>query len=273
MEYTIHEKLEEIKHIGKDGGTEFWYARELQPLLGYAKWDNFNTIIEKAKEACKVSDINVSDHFADVGKMVTLGSGAQRKIKDIAITRYGCYLTMQNGDPSKEAIAQAQTYFAVQTRRQELIDEFPVLTEDEKRISIRNELKVHNTSLAEAAQQAGVESPLDYARFQNSGYKGLYNGETKNDIHKRKGLKKSQEILDHMGSEELAANLFRATQTDSKLRRENIKGKTKANKTHYEVGKKVRTTIEELGGAMPEDLPTPEKSVKKLEKEAKKLNE
>lgn len=261
--------FEDIKHLTEDG-IEFWYGRELQVVLEYSKWDNFKNVIEKAKIACENSNINVLDHFADVGNMVQIGSGAQREIEDIMLTRYACYLIVQNSDPRKEVVALGQTYFAVKTREKELEEEFYELTEEEKRLSIRKELKTHNKSLAEAAQMAGVEKPIEYAIFQNKGYQGLYGGLNKNQIHKRKKLKKSKQILDHMGSTELAANLFRATQTDEKLRREQIKGKEKANKTHYEVGSKVRQTIKELGGTMPEDLPTPGKSIKQIEKEKKK---
>ena len=261
--------FEKIKHIDDDG-VEFWYARELQAVLHYTKWGNFKKVIEKAMIACENSGIPTSDHFADVGKMVDIGSGANREVDDIELSRYACYLIAQNSDPRKEEIALAQTYFAVQTRRQELQDNFEQLTEDQRRIAIRQELKGHNVSLAEAAKNAGVETQRDYAIFQNKGYQGLYGGLGAKEIHERKGLKKSQKILDHMGSTELAANLFRATQTDEKLRRENIQGKDNANKTHYEVGKKVRQTIKELGGTMPEDLPTPEKSIKQLESAEKK---
>ena len=203
--------------------------------------------------------------------MVLLGSGAQRELKDYALSRYACYLTIQNADPSKPLVSAGQTYFAVQTRKQELSEAAPSLTEDELRLKLRHEMKTHNKQLAEAANQAGVVQPLDYAIFQNHGYKGLYGGLDKNAIHKKKGLKKSQDILDHMGSTELAANLFRATQTQEKLQREHIKGKLQANKTHYEVGQKIRQTIKELGGTMPEDLPTPSESIKQLENKAKKL--
>jgi len=200
--------------------------------------------------------------------MIAIGKGGQRKVDDIAMTRYGCYLTVQNGDPTKAVIAKAQTYFAVQTRKQELQQEqYDRLSEDEKRLAIRGEMTLHNKLLAESAKMAGVIDPLDYAVFQNKGYKGLYGELGQKEIHERKKLKKSQKILDYMGSEELAANLFRATQTDSKLRRENIKGKDNANQTHYEVGKKVRKAIKDIGGTMPEDLPTPEKSVQALERE------
>lgn len=261
--------FEEIKHFTKDG-IEYWYGRELQVVLEYTKWDNFKNIIEKAKIACENSNVDVLDHFADTGKMVQIGSGAQREVDDVMLSRYASYLIVQNADPRKEIVALGQTYFAVKTREREIEEEFENLTEEQKRLAIRNELKNHNKSLAEAANLAGIIHPIDYAIFQNKGYQGLYGGLGSKEIHKRKELKKSQQILDYMESTELAANLFRATQTDEKLRRENIKGKDKANKTHFEVGAKVRQTIKELGGTMPEDLPTPKKSVKQIEKEHKK---
>ena len=258
--------FESIKHIN-EYGEEYWLARELQPVLEYAQWRRFADAIERAKLACKNSGFEVDDHFADVGKMVDIGSGAEREIDDVMLSRYACYLIVMNGDPRKEVIAVGQTYFAVKTRQQELIDNYEELTEDQKRLAIRNEMIAHNKSLAEAAQMAGVVDPRDYAIFQNRGYQGLYGGLGAKEIHARKGLKKGQKILDHMGSTELAANLFRATQTDEKLRRENIQGKQAAYDTHYEVGKKVRQTIKELGGTMPEDLPTPEKSIAQIERE------
>lgn len=263
-------EFEEIKHVNPNSGVEYWFARELQSVLEYTEWRNFSSVIQKAKEACKGSKIEISDHFVDVNKIVKAGA-ASKPISDVAMTRYGCYLVMQNGDPSKEIIAKGQTYFAVQTRRQELSESFPELSEDERRLSIRAELARHNTQLADAAHDAGVIDPLDYAIFQNEGYKGLYGGLTAKEIHVRKGLKKSQQILDNMGSTELAANLFRATQTEEKLRRENVSGKKQANAAHFQVGAKVRQTIKELGGTMPEDLPTPKKSIQQLEKEKKKL--
>lgn len=264
------ETFESIKHYTQDG-EEFWYARELQPVLEYAKWGNFSNVINKAKESCANSGFSIEDHFPDVRKMVEIGSGAERKIDDIMLSRYACYLIVMNGDPKKDVIAVGQTYFAVKTRQQEIIDNFDILTEEERRLAIRNEIIKHNKLLAEAAQQAGVETPKEYAIFQNKGYQGLYGGLGVKEIHARKGLKKSQKILDHMGSTELAANLFRATQTEEKLRREQIKGKVAANQAHYEVGAKVRQTIKELGGTMPEDLPTPQKSIQQIEREHKKL--
>ncbi len=261
--------FESIKHIN-EYGEEYWLARELQPVLEYAQWRRFSEAIERAKLACKNSGFVVDDHFADVGKMVDIGSGAEREIDDVMLSRYACYLIVMNGDPRKEVIAIGQSYFAVKTRQQELIDNYEQMTEDQKRLAIRNEMIAHNKSLAEAAQMAGIADQREYAIFQNKGYQGLYGGLGAKEIHARKGLKKSQKILDHMGSTELAANLFRATQTDEKLRRENIHGKQAAYDTHYQVGKKVRQTIKELGGTMPEDLPTPEKSVKQIEREVER---
>lgn len=263
--------FEDIKYYN-EFDMEFWYARELQEVLEYKDWRNFNKVIYKAKESCENSKNNVLDHFVEVDKMVTIGSGAEREIKDIMLSRYACYLIVQNGDPKKESIALGQTYFAVQTRKQELAEQFTELTEDKKRLAIRNELREHNKNLAEAAKDAGVETHQEYAIFQNYGYMGLYGGMKASDIQKSKGLKPSQKILDYMGSTELAANLFRATQTEEKLRREQIQGKENANKTHFEVGKKVRQTIEELGGTMPEKLPNSEKSIKQIEKEQIKIN-
>lgn len=258
-------QFEDIKHIN-DIGQEYWYARELFRVLEYIKWDKFLNVIDKAKEACKNSGQEPADHFPRVEKMVKIGSGATRDIGDIQLSRYACYLIIQNADPSKEIVALGQTYFAVQARKQELLEQaFEQLkNEDEKRIFLRREMAEHNKHLADAAKDAGVIQPLEYAIFQNHGYMGLYNGLGAKEIQSKKGLKKTQNILDHMGSTELAANLFRATQTEEKLRREQIKGKQKANQAHFEVGKKVRQTIIELGGTMPEDLPI-EESIKKIE--------
>lgn len=263
--------FDSIKHINQYG-EEFWYARELQNALEYSEWRNFSKVIEKSMIACKNSQNSVNDHFVEVNKIVEAGA-TSKPIEDYELSRYACYLIVQNGDSRKKVIALGQTYFAVKTRQQELIENFDELSEDKKRLAIRNEMKEHNKSLAEAAKLAGISEPRDYAIFQNKGYQGLYGGLGRKDIHMRKGLKKNQDILDYMGSTELAANLFRATQTDEKLRKENILGKEIANQTHYEVGKKVRQTIKELGGTMPEDLPTPKKGIKQIEREQKELEQ
>jgi DNA-damage-inducible protein D len=269
--------FEQIKQMD-DQQNEWWSARQLSKILEYSEFRHFKPVIEKAKEACINSKQLVEDHFEDFLEMVTIGSGALRPMEDgVKLSRYACYLVVQNADPSKEVVAQGQTYFAVQTRLQEIqkMDEYNRLnSENEKRIYLRDELKKHNIHLADAAKSAGVVEPIDYAIFQNHGYMGLYGGLDAKGIHKRKGLKKSQQILDHMGSTELAANLFRATQTEEKLRRDNIQGKQEANKTHYEIGKKVRKTIEEIGGEMPENLPVAEdvkKVQRKLNSDEKKL--
>lgn len=269
MELYNYQTFDEFKHTN-EYGQEIWYARDLAKVLQYKRYDKFLNVVTKAIEACRNSNQDPNDHFSQVGRMVEIGSGAEREIEDIVLSRYACYLIVQNADPKKEVVALGQTYFAIQTRKQELQDEFDQLTEEQKRLSIRKELIHHNKSLAEAAKMAGVSKPIDYAIFQNHGYQGLYGGLGAKEIHQRKGLKKSHNILDFMGSTELAANLFRATQTDEKLRRDNVKGKSNANRTHYEVGAKVRQTIEELGGTMPEDLPTPDKSIKQIEKQEQK---
>lgn len=267
---SVNESLfESIKHVN-EYGQEYWTARELQPVLEYVEWRKFKASIVKAMDACETSNGKVSDHFVGAAKMVQLGSGAEREVEDFHLSRYACYLIAMNGDPRKKAIALAQTYFAVKTRQQELIENYESLTEDQKRMAIRQEMKKHNKALADAAHDAGVITNLDYSVFTNYGYMGLYGGMKAKDIHKKKGLKKSQNILDHMGVEELAANLFRATQTEAKLRRDNVQGKENANMTHYAVGKKVRDTIKDLGGTMPEDLPTPDKSIQQIEREQKK---
>ena len=267
-EYT-DKVFEDIKYIDDDG-NEYWLARELQKVLEYVQWRRFEHVINKAKMACNNSKIKVEEHFANVGKMVEIGSKTKRTTKDYKLTRYACYLIAQNGDPRKEVIALAQTYFAIQTRKQELFEkEYNELSEEEKRLYRRNQARKGNYSLNKTAINSGVK---DLARFHNAGYKGLYNGETADDIFKRKGLRYREDILDNMCSEELAANLFRITQTEAKIKREHIKGECNANNTHYNVGKKVRNTIKELGGTMPEDLPTPLKSLKELEKENKSLN-
>ena len=260
-----------IRHFDENG-VEYWLARELYPLLGYSRWQRFLPVVTKAKEACVSSNINVEDHFTNMGKMVGLGSGATRELEDIALSRYACYLIVQKGDPTKPVIAAGQTYFAIQTRRQEIEDQeaFVELNDDQKRLLLRREVAEHNKRLVDAAHDAGVIDAMDYAIFQNYGYKWLYGGLGQREIHAKKGLKKSQKILDHMGHEELAANLFRATQTEAKLRREGIQGKSQANQTHFGVGREVRETIKRLSGTMPEDLPTPEKSIKQLEREERK---
>lgn len=260
-----------IRHLDDDG-NEFWQARQLAKVLEYSEYRHFLPVIERARLACQTSGQRVVDHFEDILGMVDIGSGARREVEDVRLSRYACYLIVQNGDPSKPVIANGQTYFAFQTRRQELADDekFAQLPEDEKRLAIRNELTTHNKQLAAAARDAGVETAMDYAIFQDHGYRGLYGGLGAKDIHARKNLKKSQKILDHMGSTELAANLFRATQTEEKLRRDEVHGRIQANRTHLEVGSKVRQTIGELGGAMPEDLPVPDSSIQQIESAKKK---
>jgi len=261
--------FEEIRHVDEQG-VEYWKSRELAKVLSYSDYRNFLSVIKKAKEACLNSGKKVEDHFGDVTEMIQLAKTAQREVDEIRLSRYACYLIVQNADPSKEVIALGQTYFAIQTRAQELQEEkWALLTEEEQnRLILRGEVAKHNTQLAAAAQDAGVKTSLEYAIFQNCGYRGLYGGLEAKDIRARKKLKKSQQILDHMGSTELAANLFRATQTEEKLRREGIKGKQNANRAHEEVGAKVRQTIKELGGTMPEDLPVAD-SIKKIEKKVK----
>jgi DNA-damage-inducible protein D len=251
--------FERIKRTN-DAGMEYWSSRDFSVVLGYGDYRNFEGVVEKAKMACFNSGHRLEDHFVDVTEMIGIGKGGQRPVKTVLLSRYACYLIIQNADPKKEIVAQGQTYFAIQTRRQELADE---RVEDERRLLLREEMRRHNIQLADAARGAGVIEPIDYAIFQNHGYMGLYGGLKQEDIHRRKGLKKSQKILDHMGSTELAANLFRATQAEEKLRRDEIKGKDAANRTHREVGAKVRQTIRELGGTMPEELPAAE-SIRKI---------
>ena len=267
MNINIFEQIKRENEFGSD----FWSSRDLAKVLDYANYQKFLRVIEKAKEACKNSGEVIHNHFAQAGEMVSIGSGAKKPVKTINLSRFACYLIIQNSDPSKAVVALGQAYFAIQTRRQEKTEE---LVENQRRVHLRDEVKKHNISLAEAADNAGVKN---YGKFQNFGYMGLYGGKNVADIHDIKKLKKSQKILDHMGSEELAANLFRATQADAKLRRENIQGENEANLTHYSVGKKVRQTIEELGGTMPEELPSVDgidKVKRKIEKEdIKKIEE
>ena len=260
--------FEDIKHID-EYGNEYWYARELQVALEYKRWDKFCKVIENAKITCEKSKYAVSYHFSQVGKMVDIGSGAKRKQVDYKLSRYACYLIVQNGDSRKKTIALGQTYFAVQTRKQELSEkEYSMLTEDEKRFYQRNLTRKGNYSLNMVARNVGVRN---FDKFHNAGYKGLYNGETANDIAKRKKLRYREDILDNMNEDELVANLFRINQTKQKLLKDKVQGESNASDIHYEVGKEIRYTIKKLGGTMPEDMPTPKKSLKELEKENKKL--
>jgi len=257
--------FERIKRTN-EAGMEYWSSRDFAKVLDYGDYRNFEGVIEKAKLSCFNSGHRLDDHFVDVTEMVTIGSGAERPVKTVLLSRYACYLAIQNADPKKEIVAQGQTYFAIQTRRQELGDE---RIEEERRLLLREEMRRHNVQLAVATKGAGVMEPIDYAIFQNHGYMGLYGGLKMEDIHRHKRLKKSQKILDHMGSTELAANLFRATQAEDKLRRDKVQGKDAANRMHHEVGSKVRQTIRELGGAMPENLPVAD-SIKKIETQERK---
>lgn len=260
--------FEEIRHIDEEG-NEFWYARELQIILQYKEWRKFKAVIEKAKIACEKAEVSTFEQLVSADKLSNRANNAKVYIEDYKLTRYFCYLIAQNGDSRKKVIALAQTYFAMQTRKQELREkEYSELTEDEKRLYQRNLTKKGNMSLSRTAQKSGVKN-LD--KFHNSGYRGLYNGETANDIAKRKGLRYREEILDNMGSRELSANLFRISQTEEKLINDKVKTEKGANQIHYEVGKKIRKTIKELGGTMPENLPTPKKSLKQLEKENKNM--
>ena len=266
-EYT-EKMFEDIKHIDEEG-NEYWRARELQIAFDYKKWQKFINVIENAKIACEQSNFIIEDHITQVGKMINVGKGGKRKVEDYKLSRYACYLIAQNGDSRKEVIALAQTYFAIQTRKQELSEkEYSMLTEDEKRFYQRNLTRKGNYSLNMVARNVGVKN---FDKFHNAGYKGLYGGETANDIAKRKNLRYREDILDNMGSEELAANLFRITQTESKLKRDNISSENDANEMHYNIGKNIREVIAKNGGTMPENLPTPNKSLKELEKENKKL--
>jgi len=251
--------FERIRRMNAAGG-EFWSSRDFAQVLGYDRYGNFESVVQKARLACFNSGQPIDDHFVEVTDIVDIGSGAQREVRTILLSRYACYLIVQNADPSKEIVALGQTYFAIQTRRQELNDQ---ATEEQRRLLLREEMKLHNVKLAGTAKEAGVVEPKDYAIFQNHGYMGLYGGRGAQDIHRLKGLKRGQQILDYMGSTELAANLFRATQTEEKLKRERVLGKEQAYRTHREVGAKVRRTIQELGGTMPENLPVAE-DIRKL---------
>ena len=262
-----NKSFEDIKHIDKNG-IEFWYARELMPILQYSNWQNFERIIDKAKISCENSGISVFEHFIDVNKLSKRANNAKVEIKDYELTRYACYLIAQNGDSRKKVIALAQTYFAVQTRKQEITEkEYSLLTEDEKRFYQRDLTRKGNYSLNQTTKKSGVKN---FDKFHNAGYKGLYNGETADDIAKRKGLRYREDILDNMGSTELIANLFRISQTEEKLKKDNVQTEKEACSTHNKIGKIVRKAIKEAGGTMPEDLPTPKKSLKQLEKENNK---
>lgn len=260
--------FEDIKHID-EYGNEYWYARDLQKVLEYKEWRNFKVVIDKAITSCKNSKFNVFDHFVEANKMIEIGKTAKRKILDYKLSRYACYLIVQNADPSKEVVALGQTYFAVQTSKQEITEqEYDSLSDDEKRLYQRNLTRRGNYTLQQVASSAGVKN---MAEFHNAGYRGLYNGETADDIFKRKKLRYREDILDNMNEDELIANLFRINQTKQKLLRDNIQGEDNAKNTHYEVGKKVRKAIADIGGMMPEDMPTPKKSLKEIERGKKQL--
>jgi len=261
--------FEAIRHEAADG-NEYWSARELAPLLGYVQWRNFVTALDKARLACANSGQAPADHFADTSNMIPTGKGAQRRVADVHLSRYACYLVVQNADPAKEVVALGQTYFTVQTRRAEQADELAGLTEAQRRIYARYQLADHNNALATTARTAGVITPQDFAIFQDRGYRGLYNGEGAADIARRKGLRPGQRILDHMGATELAANLFRVTQTEEQIRREGIQGREAANAAHEAMGSDVRQFIIERGGTPPEQLPTPAHSIQELERAEKK---
>lgn len=261
-----YKRFEDIKHIREDR-SEFWSARELAPALEYTKWENFHKVIKRAMLACENSGRSVAECFPEVGKTSNMPKGGTKLMIDYELTRYACYLIVQNGDPRKEVIALGQTYFAIQTYRQEVADHFNQLDEDNRRLVIRGDIKQWNQMLVETAHNAGVITNEEFAIFQNAGYMGLYGGLDVDDIHERKKLEAGQKILDYMGSTELIANLFRISQTEEKLRKDNVMGAEIATSVHYNVGREVRTAIEKIGGTMPEDLPTPEKSIQQIEKE------
>jgi len=263
VEYASFEKIKQTD----EGGVEFWYARDLQKVLNYAKWENFSKVIDRAILACKNSGFEVADHFPEVRKMVKIGSGALKPMLDYKLTRYVCYLIVQNGDPRKEIIALGQTYFAIQTRRQELADTFNQLDENNKRLVVRGNIKQWNQLLAEAAHKAGVITDEEFAIFQNAGYMGLYGGLTVADIHKRKKLKKNDKILDFMGSTELIANLFRISQTEEKLKKDQVDTAVEANEIHYQIAEKIRKAMIEMETTLSEDMPVPEKSIQVIERE------
>ena len=260
-----YKRFEAIKQVRNDG-SEYWLARELAVVLDYTQWRNFTKVIDKAMIACNNSGHDVVYDFAEVSKIVEAGA-TSRPVKDYELSRYACYLIVQNGDPRKEVIALGQTYFAIQTYRQEVADRFNQLDEDSRRLVVRGDIKQWNQLLAEAARDAGVITNEEFAMFQNAGYVGLYGGLTVEDIHKRKGLAVRDKILDFMGSTELVANLFRISQTEEKLKRDAVDNAADATATHLSVGREVRSAIERVGGTMPEDMPTPEKSIAQIEKE------
>ncbi len=257
--------FEDIKHTREDG-TEYWCARDLAVTLDYTKWENFHKVIKRAMIACTNSGHDAKSDFPEVRKIVSAGA-TSKPMLDYELTRYACYLVVQNGDPRKEVIALGQTYFAIQTYRQEVADQFNQLDEDSRRLVVRGDIKQWNQLLAETARNAGVITSEEFAIFQNAGYMGLYGGMTVDDIHRKKGLAVGQKILDYMGSTELIANLFRISQTEEKLRKDNVEDAGVATAVHHAVGKEVREAIGKIGGTMPEDLPTPEKSIAQLEKE------
>jgi len=263
VEYTPFESIKQID----ENGMEYWFARDMQNTLLYAEWRNFHKVIDRAMLACKNSGVNVNDHFVDLNKMVKIGSGAEKQVIDYKLTRYACYLIVQNGDPRKEIIALGQTYFAIQTRRQELADTFNQLDENNKRLVVRGNIKQWNQLLAEAAHNAGIITDEEFAIFQNAGYMGLYGGLTVADIHARKGLKDKDKILDFMGSTELIANLFRISQTEEKLKLDQPASAVEANNIHYQIAEKIRNAMKAMGTTLPENLSTPEKSIQVIERE------
>jgi len=269
-EYKSFEALRQTD----ENGCEYWLARELAPVLEYSKWENFHNVIKRAMLSCKNSGYNIDDCFPEVRKSIISGKGKQSSVIDYKLTRYACYLIVQNGDPRKEVIALGQTYFAIQTRRAEVADTFNQLDENNKRLVVRGNIKQWNQLLAEAARNAGVITDEEFAIFQNAGYKGLYGGLTVADIHEKKGLSEKEKILDFMGSTELIANLFRISQTEEKLKLDEAQTAVQANNIHYEVAEKIRKAMIEMGTTLPENLPTPEKSIQVIEREEiRKLRE
>jgi DNA-damage-inducible protein D len=266
LEAKEYKNFEKIKHTDENG-SEFWYARDLAIVLQYVQWRNFQKVIDRAMLACKNSGFDVNDHFAEVSKTIKMPKTAEKQVIDYKLTRYACYLIVQNGDPRKEVIALGQTYFAIQTRRQELADTFNQLDENNKRLVVRGNIKQWNQLLAEAAHNAGVITEEEFAIFQNAGYMGLYGGLTVADIHRKKKLKEKEKILDFMGSTELIANLFRISQTEEKLKIDQTSTAIEANEIHYKIAEKIRIAMIDMGTTLPEKLPTPEKSIQVIERE------